>query len=176
MTGADHPELTCDMCGETYTRHPSYAPKSRFCSSDCRYQFMSECPEEFRDWTRGEAHEALLERVREDYGHACVDCGDTRRPDDESIPVHHLVPSSRFDIEVDENPHFEENLLPLCVACHNTWDTATRQLLEEKVVSDPEAAEAVMGSILRNMGVELTPLAEHAPRLIPLVEDRLLQS
>lgn len=174
MTGTDHPELTCAMCGETYTRHPSYAPKSRFCSSDCRYQFMSECPEEFCNWTNGEAHEALLEGVREEYEHTCVNCGDAHGPEDESIPVHHLVPSNRFIEGEDENAHFEENLLPLCVPCHNKWDNATRQLLDGVEVSDSEVAEAVTEAFRTNMGDDLAPLAENAPRLLPVVRAQIL--
>lgn len=175
MTDDNLCELTCEMCGDTYSVHPSRAPTSRFCSMDCLYRFNSEHSETFHSPSEDNEHEVLLERVREHYGHACIDCGSTHESRRDSIHVHHLVPSTRFDEGEGENPHFEENLVTLCCTCHNTWDTATRQLLDGKDVSNPDAAQAVAERICIEMGDDLSPLSEHAPGLVPVVQSRLLR-
>lgn len=132
-SGENHPlwrdglETECEMCGDEF--RPDYSSNpGRFCSRDCKHAFQA--TEESWTWAGGQFpygkgwNDEKKAAVRKRDSHQCQSCGLTGREHIEQygfkLHVHHITPARQFDDSAERNAM--ENLVALCVACHNEWE------------------------------------------------------
>jgi len=137
-------ELTCDECGKKFTRQRSKDKyfDGTFCSSECKYNKLSDTLSESRQGESnpmfgktGEDHPNYRGGYGQNYGegwqrarrnalkrdnYECQDCGLTRdQHHDEfgyDLEVHHIQPFRTFDDASNANDL--TNLITLCTTCH----------------------------------------------------------
>lgn len=147
LTGDDHPRatehvtLTCEHCGEDYTRQPSAAEGSRFCTRVCQSAWQSEnfsgdgwylagvTGPDHPKYTGNEDYygENWNEKRRERLEHddyTCQACGmdhETHLAEfGTEHHVHHIRPIGSF--EAPEAANTIDNLVTMCRRCHVTWE------------------------------------------------------
>lgn len=112
-------ELTCEWCGEWYTRHAAQAESSRFCSQRCNGEWYSEnrSGENSPHWKGGSSDEqygtnweTYREKALQRDGRQCTRCGSS---ENESLHVHHKLPLA------EGGTNDLDNLLTLCQECHH---------------------------------------------------------
>ncbi|WP_251342421.1 homing endonuclease associated repeat-containing protein [Haloplanus halophilus] len=125
-------EVTCDECGETFTR-----PKCHLEREWTTHTFCSpECHGEWREGRiKGREHPQFDPSAHDDYSEnwgvhrkqairrddeQCVRCGmgrdQHRKRTGRDLHVHHITPRSAFDEIADANQI--DNLITLCASCH----------------------------------------------------------
>ncbi|MGQ3723553.1 HNH endonuclease [Natrialba aegyptia] len=132
--------LTCTYCGEQYTRHPSSAMQSRFCSTSCQHKHRHAHPAEHFGEKKTEYYDTR-EQVFERDGQQCIHCEKGRGENVLDLELHHVIPSKYF-LDYSES-YFEENLVTLCSVCHTAWDRTIRNLAEEEGSEHAEFETAV---------------------------------
>lgn len=137
--GKDHPQYSrvaveCDWCGEETLRKPASLREGQrtFCDTECLGSWRSEhwVGENSPTWDGGQFPygpgwtESKKEAVREHYDRECVDCGvsESEHLDEHGrkLSVHHIHPARDVDNAEDRNS--ADNLVPLCISCHNKWE------------------------------------------------------
>lgn len=130
-------ELTCDVCGEPFERHPGNVDgETTLCGEECRAKWLSAAftGEGHPNWAGGgnqeygpgwaETRRAALERD----DHSCVACGATKAELGRNPDVHHLVPVRAFAAADDRDvadAHTLENVVCLCPRCHRKAEFGT---------------------------------------------------
>lgn len=116
-------EFECEQCGGSYERAPWRANESQssFCSTDCYRDSMSVDT----DTLYGDGwNKEKRKKVRQLYDRRCQGCGTAEKVckavTGMKLHVHHIIPARQFDSP--ERRNAVENLIPLCVSCHNEWE------------------------------------------------------
>lgn len=123
-------DLNCEWCNKPYTVHVSQNSNgrtSRFCSAECRYNWMSvnqrginhpnyiggtKYSDRGTNWTK--QRNATLKRDN----YTCQICGKKRKPGQKRIvEVHHIVPFKNFSGDYVAANQLS-NLITLCRHCH----------------------------------------------------------
>jgi 5-methylcytosine-specific restriction endonuclease McrA len=127
----DDVEVECKQCGDTYSVIPARAEKTSFCSPECRWDWLSEnkSGQDSPHWRPGanlrEEIRRLLpgpswRQIREEHtSEQCRLCGA-----EEQLQLHHIVPI------LAGGTHHPDNLLTLCVGCHNRADGFIRRYVD----------------------------------------------
>lgn len=141
VRGADNPrwksgtlELQCDICDETFERHPSNVEgEMTFCGRECQHEWLSDAftGDGHPNW-KGGGNEAygkgwneIRRKALERDGYECVVCGKSKTEIGRNPDVHHIIPVRAFvesDVMVKTEAHTLENVASLCVDCHRKAD------------------------------------------------------
>jgi len=133
----NHRTVGCAQCGDDVSRPQSVIEGSdrNFCDDDCRGEWLSENVrgENHPCWEGGRApygsgwSKRKRERVRERDGRECQSCGmaesEHRDRYNRRLHVHHIQKARQFDDPEQRNAM--ENLVTLCLSCHNYWEQMT---------------------------------------------------
>jgi hypothetical protein len=113
--------LYCEQCELKYEVYKHREEDSRFCSEECRYNWLSEnkSGENHHQYTGykenyGASWPKERKKSRKKYTNICQVCG--KYKSNKFLPVHHIIPVSSF--EDKDNAHFQSNLVQLCRSCH----------------------------------------------------------
>lgn len=150
--GASHPrynqvEVTCDYCGETFTRTLSNDTwEGTFCSVECKDAAHSDAMSgtDNPNWQHGESdthtYGSEWEQTRTDVldrdGHECVICGLSNEAHKRSyqggLQIHHIEPIAEFETPVEANRL--DNLITLCSRCHGRVEHGNTELRNKLAV------------------------------------------
>lgn len=143
QTGENNPvwkddvEVECKQCGDAYSVVPARAEKTSFYSPQCRWDWLSEnkSGQDSPHWRPGaglrEELRLLLpgpswRRIREKHlGTECALCGV-----EDQLHLHHIIPI------LAGGTHHPDNLLTLCISCHNCAEAFVRPYVEYILVPD----------------------------------------
>lgn len=171
--------LNCQRCGDEYTRHPSQAEGSKFCSNKCRHGRSTAVPPSERvsydDPMWRENRAKALERDN----HTCQICGATS--EGEELVVHHLRPV------MQGGTHDLVNLDTLCRSCHSSvhssgaivaGDSNGALLLpkERELLSQGIPVDLPREEILQQFRADVELLAEHHPDLLQEIREIVCES
>jgi len=143
-TGARNPNhkgkivKECRYCGVDFKVKPSVKDDRWCCSKECHHNWMSEnqCGENSPAWKGGYSgdygynwEKQRTKRLKDD-NHQCVVCGTGDEEHKErhgcGLHVHHITRKESFrknNGELDaERANRLENLISLCLNCHNRWE------------------------------------------------------
>jgi len=89
--------------------------------------------------------QSTREEVLDEYGQECIFCGTTesehKNEHGRSLDVHHLIPKR------SGGSNDPENLVPLCISCHNTMESAhgkaMKELAKEKGLNQSTSEDSV---------------------------------
>lgn len=132
-----HITITCDMCGKEAKKYRFQLEghNHHFCSSACRYRWLSEC----MVWPTGPDHPSWIDGLHNEYygpnwlaqqraarkrdGYKCRYCGKTQKKNGRALDVHHIRPFRSFGYIANQNDRYLQandltNLIALCRICH----------------------------------------------------------
>lgn len=138
--------VSCDWCGERFERRPSHVREHNFCSRRCHAEWESEnqTGQDNPAWNGGvDIYRALrsqlpgnwdniAERVRERDNRECQMCGVDESQLSRSLDVHHIVPV------MAGGTHGSWNLISLCLDCHQSVESVTREVIDYNVKEHAE--------------------------------------
>lgn len=133
--------VSCDWCEKEFERKPSHVRENVFCSQECHGKWQSENlnGQDNHAWNGGvDTYRALRaqlpgnwdkikERVRERDAYECQMCGADQSDLSRALDVHHIVPI------MSGGTHGEWNLISLCLDCHQSAESVTREVIEYNV-------------------------------------------
>jgi len=97
--------LSCEQCGKEYSKTPSMAGRSRFCSRRCQGIYTCSKRTGSNNPNYKSGIKSFRERAIECFGEKCRICKSVF-----DIEIHH--------INADRSNNELDNLVPLCVSCH----------------------------------------------------------
>lgn len=150
--GPDHPrynqiEVSCDYCGDTFTRSPSQDKLGgTFCSAECKNASHSDRVSGGGNpnWRHGQSDthtygtgwEKTRTEVLERDGFECAICGLSdsahRRSYNGGLEIHHIKPISEFGTQ--EKANRLENLISLCSRCHGRVEHGGTEIRDKLAV------------------------------------------
>lgn len=152
ILGEDNPrwsgglhEIDCHNCGSTTKRRAHELEKYTrlFCSNKCRLEWYSSNWDNFdSSWSPKQNMEYSSEmwfivrnNVLKRDDNTCQICGDKHRFNH----VHHMIPKRLFENE--EDAHYEDNCITLCISCHGCVEKGSMDIpesvIEGKGLEDP---------------------------------------
>jgi len=131
ISGEDNPmygttdtiTFTCQYCGEV-KEQPARGNRGVYCDKECRDKHQR--GEQHPVWNGskegyyGPLWETQREKALERDNHQCQSCGVSDENATIGLNVHHITEYKEFDN--DENAHDLDNLVCLCISCHNKWE------------------------------------------------------
>jgi len=117
-------EYECRHCGEHRKELKSSAGVGAFCDKECRDKHQR--GEQHPMWNGGKEGyygplwETQREKALERDNYQCQSCGVSDENATIGLNVHHITEYKEFD--KDENAHDLDNLVCLCISCHNKWE------------------------------------------------------
>lgn len=137
--------VNCAFCSSEFERTPKRVERfdKQFCDRECKGKWRSENVRGSNHprWSGGESGIDFIRKhisdecwgstaqsVREDFDGICQLCGIESDDLDRSLDVHHIVPLNSGGINV------EELLIPLCLDCHRTVETYTKDIVEPHLI------------------------------------------
>jgi len=119
--------VVCEMCEDSFSVRPYRSDSARFCSRQCADEFKTTITGELhplwiadkqRDY--GEKWEYVRSKARDRDNYTCQGCGVNESTMGRELDVHHIQPLRKF--ESLENANRLQNLICLCMSCHNKWE------------------------------------------------------
>lgn len=127
----------CEWCGGEYTTWPYREGETRFCTKECRYEWLSNGKDytkhpnyrgQHGDYCGPKWDEKRQQRLEID-GYKCGACGMDEKEHNEKygngLHVHHIKPRSDFWENGEINwgeANDMGNLITLCLMCHRKWE------------------------------------------------------
>jgi len=129
----DPVQVQCTHCGRVWDMKSLHRARlTRFCSTECWYDYIRERPDEHGQYIGGGYFDYgpnwddQARRTRERDEHTCQDCGKHQiRP---RLSVHHITARRHFngDWRTANDLH---NLVTLCTSCHTKREAAHRAIV-----------------------------------------------